>query len=520
MADFQETTYRFGPRPSSGFVLGLRVPQIVGFVAFGVIALAILGSGGFGGLLAALAVMGVAVTVLILPLRGHTLEEWAPVLIRFLIGRLARQHRFRGQLAQTGHVIAIPIGGLDPRPAAEPESTPAELCGLEFLEVELTDFNLARMGAIKDRNAKTFTAVLACQGSAFALMDPEEREARLADYGSVLSSLARDGSPIRRVSWYERTVPGDGDALGSYMLDAMRDDVSLDSQSNELVSYLQLLDRAGDVAQDHELMFAIQIDALRPAARRAITRMGKGDTGALAVLGGEVEQVVRLLEEAAINVTGVLTRRGIAAAVRNGYDPWGRRQRERVVDRGAPHPQDGIAIATAGPVARDEHWSHLASDGALHCTLWVAEWPRVDVRALFLQPLLMSTQTTRTVGMVMELVGPDKAIRHAERASTEAATEQNIRDRVGQRTTRRQQQRESAAVQRERELTEGHAAIRFAAYVTVSVPNSGPGAVDELEAAVSRIEIQTKQASLRLERMWGQQAEALTYTLPLARGLR
>jgi hypothetical protein len=59
--------------------------------------------------------------------------------------------------------------------------------------------------------------------------------------------------------------------------------------------------------------------------------------------------------------------------------------------------------------------------------------------------------------------------------------------------------------------------------VTVSAPaDAGDvGAVDELEAAVSRVELQAKQAPLRLERMWGQQAEAFTYgALPLCRGLR
>ena len=59
----------------------------------------------------------------------------------------------------------------------------------------------------------------------------------------------------------------------------------------------------------------------------------------------------------------------------------------------------GIAPHTATPTARDEHWAHLAADGALHCTLWVAEWPRIDVRALFLQPLLMDTRATRSVAM-------------------------------------------------------------------------------------------------------------------------
>jgi hypothetical protein len=115
---------------------------------------------------------------------------------------------------------------------------------------------------------------------------------------------------------------------------------------------------------------------------------------------------------------------------------------------------------------------------------------------------------------------PRPRARHAERAATEAATEQSLRARVGQRTSQRQAQRDSAAEQRERELAEGHAAIRYAAYVTVSVRDSGPGALDELESAVARVELEAKRAPLRLERMWGQQAEAFTYSLPLGRGLR
>jgi hypothetical protein len=356
-------------------------------------------------------------------------------------------------------------------------------------------------------------------GRAFALLGPEDREARLEEYGAVLAALARDGSPVRRISWIERTLPADADALGSYLLEAKRPDVTLEDPPDELVSYLQLIGRAGDVAEEHELLFSLQIDSRRPAARRAIARLGGGDLGALAVLAAEVGQLIELLDEAAITVTGLLTRAGVAAAVRAGYDPWGHRQRRRrleLVSRADP----GIAPHTATPTARDEHWGRLEVDGALHCTLWVAEWPRIDVRALFLQPLLMDTRVTRSVAMVMELVGPARATRHAERAATETATEQSLRTRVGQRTSERQAQRDSAAQQRERELAEGHAAVRYAAYVTVSAPNTGAGAVDELEAAVSRVELEAKRAPLRLERMWGQQAEAFTYSLPLGRGLR
>jgi hypothetical protein len=120
----------------------------------------------------------------------------------------------------------------------------------------------------------------------------------------------------------------------------------------------------------------------------------------------------------------------------------------------------------------------------------------------------------------MEMVGPARAIRQAERHATEAATEESLRGRIGQRTSQRQRQREQAAVRREAELAQGHASVRYSAYVTVSVPNAGPGARDELEAAVSRVDLQAKAAPLRLERMWGEQAIAFTFGLPLCRGLK
>ncbi|MGH2864295.1 MAG: SCO6880 family protein [Solirubrobacteraceae bacterium] len=514
-----ETSYRFAPHPSSGLLLGLRLAQLLGFILAGALALGALHLGGLGGLTLALGALALAAGILLVPVRGQTIEQWTPLVVRFLFARFGGRARFRSQRAQLGHVVALPSGELDPQRPGEPSSFPAELADLEFLEGELVRYENARFGVAKDARARTFTAALRVRGRAFALLGAAERERRLADYGAVLAALARDDSAVRRIAWVERTLPGDGDALGDHLLQAKRPDATLEQPPEELVSYLQLIGRAGDVAEEHELSFAIQVDSRRPAARRAITRMGGGDLGALAVLASEVGQLVELLDRAGIGVTGILTRRGLAGAIRDAYDPWGRRSRQRQLDRSLPI-DGGVAAHTAGPFARSEAWSHLATDGALHCTLWAAEWPRIDVRALFLQPLLMDSAATRTIAMCMELVGPSRAIRQAERAATETATEQSLRARVGQRTSERQVQRDRASKERERELAEGHAAVRYAAYVTVSVPSWGRDARSELESDVSRVELEAKRAPLRLERMWGQQAEAFTYGLPLCRGLR
>jgi Putative type VII ESX secretion system translocon, EccE len=509
----QDAVYRFGPLERMGFMLGLRVAQLAGMVAALFVGLVFLNCGGLGGLLAAGAVVAIASCVFLITVCGHTVEEWAPLTVRFLIGRVSGRARFRAQLGQVGHLVQVPEGGLDPQRPDEPRALPTELCKLEFLEGELAQFGGTPFGVIVDRQAKTLTAVLRCQGQSFALLDAEEREQRLAEYGSALAALARDGSAVRRLAWTERTLPANRDELAQYVIDHKRADLSLDEPADELVSYFQLLRRAPDVAEDHVLLFSLQIDTFRAAARQAIKRQGGGDLGGLAVLADELGQVVDLLDAAGIAVSGVLTRRGVAAAVRNAYDPWGRQQRERA-------SLDGVSPISAGPMARDEHWSHIETDGALHTTLWIAEWPRIDVRATFLQPLLASSRATRTVTMVMELVGPSKAIRKAERAVNENATNESMRLRIGQRTTKRVQQKEQATSRREDELASGHAEVRFAGYITVSTPST-PGGIDELQSTVARVELEAKHAMLRVERMWGQQAESFTYgALPLCRGLR
>ena len=56
----QETTYRYGPLERGGVMLGLRVPQLVGFVVAGMIGLGFLNQANFIGLLLAVATIAVA----------------------------------------------------------------------------------------------------------------------------------------------------------------------------------------------------------------------------------------------------------------------------------------------------------------------------------------------------------------------------------------------------------------------------------------------------------------------------
>lgn len=509
--------YRFGPHPHGGWILGLRGSQVIGVVVAGVFAIALLRVGGTLSLLLVASEAALAVCVTGVRLAGHTALEWVPVVVRFMFARVSGRASWRSQLPRMGHVTQLPARPeLDPQEVQAAVSLPAELGEFELLEVGLPRFGGVGVGVVHDKRAHTYVATVRCEARAFYLLGEAEREAMLASYGALLTTFASDDSPVRRIAWYERTLPPSSDELVEYLHRHRRPDLPDDDRG--LQATWQLLSAQGRGKEDHEVLVSIQIDSQRACAVRAIAQLGGGQPGALSLVAEQISKLVDELTRIGVQPAqpvgarnpAVPSARGLAAILRNGIDPFGRHERER-------GQNGGIATESFGPCVRQTEWDHVVADGTLHATGHLLEWPRSDVRATFLQGILMGAQATRTVALVMNVLGPRKATRRAEHAAEEASAEGWLRQRIGRRTTARDRAREHAVAQREQELAAGHALVQFAGYVTVSVPVSQ--GVGELNAAFGRVQAAALAAGLRLERMPGEQQEALTYTLPLCRGL-
>ena len=509
--------FRFGPHPNAGWILGLRVSHIIGIVVAGVIALALMRlkpplSIGLVAVDFTLAFVAVGVRF-----AGHTSLEWVPVAGRFSIARLDGSNVFRSRHPGWGGWVEVPEEPtIAPKPVETVISLPGELSDLVVLETPLYAHGGILMGVVKDKRARTYTATIRCAARAFYLLGEEERASLLASYGALLTQFAADESPVRRIGWYERTSPSGRSELQEYLRDHARADISEDDPG--LIATEQLLAAQGQEL-DHEVLVSLQISAGK--GRRSIGHFGGGDQGALAVMSEQVGKLVDELTRIGATHTqpigarnpAVPDARQLAAIIRDGLDPFTRHEREEP-PAGA---ERGIDPARFGPAARDAHWTHVRADGSLHVTGHLLEFPRQDVRAQFLQGLLMGHQATRTVALVMHVMGPRRAVRQAERQAEEASAEGWLRQRIGRRTTARDRARDEHVATREEELARGHALVQFAGYVTVSVPESQ--GIAALDSTFGRVQAQALAVGLRLERMHGEQQDALTYTLPLCRGL-
>ncbi len=486
----ERLSYRFGPLERRGLLGPLRFGQVVaigGALALGVELLDRIGGG--GGVMAAIVLLMGAVGLATAPIAGRTPDEWAPVWCAFAVRVVGARRSFRS---------GLPVAGTSTAGRGPTLELPDNLRGVELATIE---HNGRALGVLSERRGRLLTTVLACQALSFALLDPEVQERRLAAWGNVLATAAN--APIRRLQWVERTTPAQGDELARW-LHAARDP-SLPARGVPVVeSYLELIGQSTQVTHDHEILLAIQLDTTR--------LRGRSELAPEQVIE-QVGQVVRGLETAEVRVLGALSAGQLARVLRTGFDPYARAELAAMdAVNGGGHV---LSEHAAGPLAAAEAWDHYRCDGAFHATHWISSWPRIDVSPMFMDALLADSGAVRTVAVTFEPVAPERSAREVEAAITRDRADSELRRRFGQSETARQRQAQEAAARREGELAAGHGEVRFSGFVTVSGRDEG-----ELRRASAEIHRHAARARLELRRLYGQQAEAFTFTLPLARGLR
>jgi Putative type VII ESX secretion system translocon, EccE len=499
MRNYSEIRYRFGPLERRGLIGSMRPGQLLVLgvaVLLTIITVQSLRNGEGLGLAALLLVLGGLASFV--PFSGRTLNEWFPVVASFLGRKMTGRDHWRSGAAEAGTRFRggdIPVRPPDPIGRVE-------LLAFPFRGVEL--------GVLADRSNGTYTAVIQARARSFVLLDPEDKAQRLAGWAGVVAGLAREGSPISRIQWLERTVPDDRNALNRYLREALDPSIGLDALP--LQSYLRLTQAAGPVTEAHELYIALQLSASKAA--KAIKQAGGKDTGACMVLARELDTMARRLEQAEVEVLHALGPRRLAATIRLAYDPNARTNLARLASID-PSREDGVSARNAWPQTTRTYWSHYRTNDVVHCTYWIAEWPRIDVGPDFMAPLLVQTRCMRTVSVTMEPVPPLKAMRAVGFAKTADIADEELRQKLGFIGTAKRRNQAEAVARREQELADGHADVRFSGYITVTADDT-----EELAAACGEVEHAAGQCRLEIQRCDGEQEMAFTWTLPMCRGLK
>jgi hypothetical protein len=507
--------YRFGPLERRGLLAGWRGGQIASVASSLALAVFVLHLRADAlGAAAALGAVALGVFVGCWPVSGRTVEEWLPTVVGWVRAGVAGQRvelspvPARGFVAPRGR-IAWPAHDVDAGGRAGRGGVFAGLSIRSVVPPSPRGEVGTPMGVVHDDRHRTVTAGLSVRGQSFTLLGPDEKDGRVSGWASALASLARDRPAVARIGWLAHSLPDDGLGVRRFLDER----AVLPPRHAAHRSYRGVLSSAGSSASRHEVLVTVQvrIDRRRPRRRARGARTEPiGD--AVAVLRRELDALGRQLADSDLSVGAPLTAAELGRVIfRSGQaSPVGGAPPEPTA---AGDDRDATVPSWPWPVAIEAGWDRLRTDETWHAVYWIAEWPRIDVGADFMGPLLLSPGR-RTVAVVMEPLGPADAQRQVERARTADAADSELRRRGGFLATARRSREQDLVVRREVELADGHASFRFSGYVTVTAPSA-----PTLDDACAATEQAAGQSRLELRRLFGDQARAFACTLPLCRGL-
>jgi hypothetical protein len=515
--------FRFGPLERRGLIAGWRGGQIA-TVGIGLVAAVIVlrSDSSVSGVVIALVAVGMAIAAATWPLSGRTVEEWAPDAVRHAMGSVRRAALGRGDPFRSVSIARVEL--------TTNVSTAAHT------RTPLGDGGTppTRAGVTIDRTTRVYTATFRARAGGFLLLSGEDKERRVAAWGTVLSSMAREGSTVHRLQWTSHSTPAGvtPEALfdAPSAVDVPRERgvaaptgaAASTGVPGARRSYIALVESEAADAWAHDVLLSVAVRADR--AGRAWRGAGGGDRGGCALALQEAAALRVRLRDVGIETGPILSPDELEDVIRRAYGaPRPDRTTERPVETdptarsGAEPPDPAKRWSTPQwpwPMGVRPEWGRVLLDGTWHTTYWISEWPRTDVGPDFLAPLLLLGGVRYSLSTVMEPMAPLRAARRMEQARTADVADAELRRRGGFLATARRTREQEILVQREMELADGHAPFRFSGYVTVSAENP-----EALAQAGERILQAAARCGLELRPCYGDQAVAFTTSLPLCRGL-
>lgn len=434
---------------------------------------------------------------------GRTTDEWVLAFASYHLNKARTRHKFLS--------AAFAPDKADDRTAPKPLDLPGVLAPVKIMQGQGP--HGGPLAVAYHRLDRTYTAVARVRYSGISLVDSTRRDQRVAGWGALLAGLCTEGNPIIRVQALQRIVPESGAALRRWH----HDHVSASAPEQAVAVTSGLLATATLSTSQREAYLAFTMDERR--ASGAIKGAGGGSAAAADILTRHLRALGASIAGADLQIESWLSPRDLAEVIRSAYDPHSARHlAERRANANAPGADGlpaGVDPAVAGPAAAESLPHAYAHDGAHSVTYWVHDWPRNQVYATVLAPLLGEGSHRRAFSMHIEPLGPREASRKVMGERTKRSIAVGMRHRTKQIVPEHEKQALARAESQDAELAAGHGLVRYTGYVTLTVTDPG-----QLEDACAALEADAAAARIELRRMWFAHDQGFAMgALPLGFGL-
>lgn len=390
--------YQFPSRPTPGVLFGLSLARLLAIGAGGIVVIVTLSQPSAAGLLVAVGTLSLIAAAVGIKVRGRAMIDWLPVWVAFGWAQATRNNEF---YANPDVALDLPDGVLD---------LPGELFGIEIhhytgpTRASVANATPTAYGIVKDTFRHRLVAVAQIAGDDFLFCDPADQQARIAAWGGFLDHIAQALPDVTRLQIVHTVEPTSTADLRAHHRAHGQRGTPLSG-----ASYRQVVDVAGEHAQQHRMMLAIALDT--HLARRAVRQAGGGRDGAAAVLMDRAAVIEETLRAAGLDVRGWLPAPALGRVLRQAFDPTA----VAADDSRDAEPELPVNAATVGPTGMADGWSSVRHDSGWSTNFQVARPPSRPVTGEFLQHLLLGVPARHRMSL---LYVPTPAATAERRAQT------------------------------------------------------------------------------------------------------
>ena len=260
-------------------------------------------------------------------------------------------------------------------------------------------------------------------------------------------------------------------------------------------SFIDMMnDAEGQAVHELWLTIVLSRDVLRKTIRAHGGQLRGFMDASLTVMG----MIESALPESGARVVEWHTPRSMSALIRSAFDPASSMDlSDRTGDRA------GAAPESAGPMHATWGNDVFESDGALHRTFKISEWPQAHARLGFLDKFVFAGDFRHTVSLYLRPRGVRGAFRNVEQRKADWGTNETIRRKLGKQASQRHDRQYEDVEREEGELVNGHVPLKIACLVTISAFTE-----QGLESISADLDTRAAEAGCELRVMRGEQEAA------------
>lgn len=505
---------RFPRERTTGVVLGLNLVQtITAGIGAGVALLSIMLGGFPAGFITGIVILVIFAGLAIPKIAGRAPVEWAWRYIRYgvrgaqsqlvFVQREAADELYAGQPEPSAPVLSASVQGNGRDEKGRIVPGPGARFRLPGEANELKVYTLPNGAAFvfDPRKGEGIVCAKVMTSKGFDLESFDTQEDRTTHWRDGISVAVRLPG-VARVQCSDQTTLISGARVKEFYEVKGQAVVAAGGVAGASLepflhaSFEELMAEAQDTPV-HEMWMTLVL------SREVLSRRIKAQGGGLPAFMDVALQVMTTIEGAlpasGTSVVAWHSPRSLAALSRSAFDPDSTVQ---ISERSGDWV--GVSPSSGGPVAMEVFSDHVRTDGFLHRTYKVSEYPQSQARLGFLDALVFAGDFRHTVTTIYQPTDGRAALRKLQRRKADWTTSDRLLKKLDRQPSM-EHEREWEDIERaEAELVDGHAALWMSVLVTVTGRDEM-----ELEANCGDLLAKAVTASVELRKLYLEQDSGL-----------